>query len=397
MKKIILSFVAVLFAVSVSAQNRYNEVQFDTLSGTYKHNVKLEDAYIFDTDVRKNTVYVNEQVTTHIIMPENIKLVDISTNNIIGNQCADNIVRIKPAGKMYNGELAGTMTVIGERHIAQLNVVYLRNPQRVNSLYNIDIQDTKRYTNPDVTMPDASMAQYAWAIASLPAHYHNVHYKKYGIRGVVNNIYSIGNYFFIDFSLYNTTNIRYDVAEIRVKLSDKKETKASNSQTIEITPVYTLNNDNSFLKGYRNVIVLDKLTFPDEKILTIEVSENQISGRVVYIPIEYNDILHADGFDQKLMEGLIKVENINKNPKGNSSTPVKKDNKKEEKYRQKESNMKAILNDLQGQISNKERYLNNLNEKIQSTERNSRRLEDKINSMKRILNNVGDINTNSND
>ena len=41
-------------------------------------------------------IYVNSGVTTHIVMPENIKLVDISTPKIIGNQCADNIVRIRP-------------------------------------------------------------------------------------------------------------------------------------------------------------------------------------------------------------------------------------------------------------------------------------------------------------
>ncbi|MBM6663253.1 DUF4138 domain-containing protein, partial [Marseilla massiliensis] len=41
-------------------------------------------------------IYVNRDVTTHIVMPEPIKLVDISTPKIAGNQCTDNIVRIKP-------------------------------------------------------------------------------------------------------------------------------------------------------------------------------------------------------------------------------------------------------------------------------------------------------------
>ena len=40
-------------------------------------------------------IYVNSEVTTHIVMPENIKLVDISTAKIVGNQCTDNIVHIK--------------------------------------------------------------------------------------------------------------------------------------------------------------------------------------------------------------------------------------------------------------------------------------------------------------
>lgn len=138
----------------------------------------------------------------------------------------------------------------------------------------------------------------------MPAKFHNIHYKKYGIKAVINNIYAIDDYFFVDFSLYNHTNIKFDIDEIRVKLTDKKESKATNTQTIELTPTYMLNKTNTFKKGYRNVLVLNKLTFPDEKILNLEISENQISGRVIYIPIEYSDILHADGFSQQLMKSL---------------------------------------------------------------------------------------------
>ena len=72
-------------------------------------------------------IYVNRDVTTHIVMPEPIRLVDISTPKIAGNQCTDNIVRIKPyyegdsiqAGGYAENELLGTITLIGERHIAQ--------------------------------------------------------------------------------------------------------------------------------------------------------------------------------------------------------------------------------------------------------------------------------------
>ena len=64
-------------------------------------------------------IYVNSGVTTHIVMPENIKLVDISTPKIIGNQCADNIVRIKPfqendstsVSGYKEDELLGTLTI----------------------------------------------------------------------------------------------------------------------------------------------------------------------------------------------------------------------------------------------------------------------------------------------
>ena len=153
-------------------------------------------------------------------------------------------------------------------------------------------------------MPESEMAAYAWAIYGSQPNYNNIHYTANGIRAVVNNIYTVNDYYFIDYSLYNRTKIKYDIDEVRIKLTDKKEAKATNSQTIELNPTYSLNSAHSFKKAYRNVIVLPKLTFPDEKVLRIEIAERQISGRVIYIPIEYEDILNADGFDKGLLRRL---------------------------------------------------------------------------------------------
>lgn len=258
----------------------------------------------FTSNHSKHIILVNEEVTTHIVMPENIKLVDISTDKLVGNQCADNIVRIKPSARMRNNEMVGTITVIGERHMAQYDVVYTTGPVKACSVYNISVDEMKQYKNPDVLMPERSMADYAYAIFCNRRNFYNIHSSKYGIKAVVNNIYTVGDYFFIDFSLYNKTKIKYDIAELRIKLTDKKETKATNSQTIELSPVYSLNNAKSFKKAYRNVIVVNKLTFPNEKVLRLEISENQISGRVVYIPIEYEDILNADSFDENLLKHM---------------------------------------------------------------------------------------------
>ena len=299
-------------AVPASAQKKYGEIRPDTAKVRYVRSANKADSYIFDNTVRKNVIYVNEEVTTHIIMPENIKLVDISTDKIVGNQCADNIVRIKPAGRMYENELAGTITVIGERHLAQFDVIYTTGPAKAYSVYSIQMDEMKRYNNPDVLMPESQMANYAWAIYGSGKKFNNIHSQRYGIKAVVNNIYTINDYFFIDFSLYNNTKIKYDIDEVRIKLTDKKEAKATNSQTIELTPVYSLNRAKSFLKGYRNVIVIDKLTFPDEKILRLEIAEDQISGRVIYIPIEYDDVLHADSFDESLLNRLPFTINVYK-------------------------------------------------------------------------------------
>ena len=297
MKKIIIMALMAVAILPTHAENTVTGDNIDNITKSekndtvrihYIHRLTEDDARIFESNLEKTVIYVNDQVTTHLIMPENIKLVDISTDKLVGNQCADNIVRLKPKSTLMDNELAGTVTVIGERHIAQFTVYYTKAPKRAHSVYTIGQDDIRL----------------CWSIFTSRRKCFRVHSKQYGIRAQVNNIYTVGDYFFIDFSLQNKSNIKYDIAEIRLKLMDKKELKATNSQTIELTPVYMVNHADHFVKNYRNVIVLKKLTFPEEKKLRLEITEDQISGRVSYLDINYRDILNADSFAPELLIDL---------------------------------------------------------------------------------------------
>ena len=72
----------------------------------------------------------------------------------------------------------------------------------------------------------------------------------------------------------------------------------------EVVDKYMVNHADHFTKAYRNVIVLKKLTFPEEKKLRLEITEDQISGRVSYLDINYRDILNADSFSPDLLINL---------------------------------------------------------------------------------------------
>lgn len=270
---------------------------------------------------RRPAIFVNADVTTHIIMPEQLKMVDISTDMIAGDQCTDNMVRIKPVAPdslnnsrsyFHDTQFLGTVTMIGERHMTQYDIIYNSDPTRADAIYNVKYEQSQNYSNPNVVMPESEMANYSWAISNTKRRYNSVRANAYGISASVYNIYAIGNYFFIDMYLKNNTNIQYDIAQMRISLTDKNETKATNSQTIELTPAFILNNTQSFKKDYRQVIVLEKLTFPEEKLLNIEISEDQISGRVITISIEYEDILNADCFDDTKMDAYELVASENK-------------------------------------------------------------------------------------
>ena len=259
--------------------------------------VALSTSSVSAQNTNLRTIYVNKDVTTHLIMPETIKLVDISTDYVVGNQVNDNIVRIKPDTILADGETAAIATVIGERHIAQYKLVYCSQSCFVHTRFTIPYCDAQDYTNPDVQMSVAEMSRYAIRMYNAKRTVENIHSKKDKMKAWVNHICSAGDYFFIDFSLENKTKIPYDISEIRVKLEDKKQKKATNYQSIELTPEYMLNYNKHFKKRYRNVLVVKKLTFPEAKVLKIEVSENQISGRTIELNIKYDDVLDADCFD----------------------------------------------------------------------------------------------------
>ena len=71
---------------------------------------------------------------------------------------------------------------------------------------------------------------------------------------------------------------------------------------IELNPAFVLDQSNTFKYGYRNVIVLKKMTFPNDKVLSIELSEKQISGRAITLNIDYEDVLYADSFNSVLLK-----------------------------------------------------------------------------------------------
>lgn len=246
---------------------------------------------------------VNEQVTTVITASEPIRFVDISTEKIAGDQPIDNIIRLKPKeGGHEDGEVLAIVTIVTERYRTQYALLYTTRVREAVTDKEIELRERDAYNNPAVSMSTAEMIRFTRRIWNSPAKIRNVATKAHRMTMRLNNIYAVGDYFFIDFSVENRTNIRFDIDEIRVKLADKKLSKATNAQVVELTPTLVLEGSKVFRHGYRNVIVVKKMTFPNDKILTIEMTEKQISGRNICLNIDYEDVLAADSFNVTLLE-----------------------------------------------------------------------------------------------
>ena len=249
-------------------------------------------------------ITVNENVTTVITASEPVRFVDISTDKVVGDQPINNTIRLKPKEGMevhHDGDVLAVVTIVTERYRSQYALIYTSRMDEAVTDKSIALDERTAYNNPAVSMSTEEMTRYARQIWASPARFRNVATKRHRMTMRLNNIYSIGEYFFIDFSVDNRTNIRFDIDQLRVKLNDKKTSKATTVQTIELTPQLVLDPTQSFRYGYRNVIVLKKMTFPNDKILTIELSEKQISGRTISLSIEYEDVLSADSFHKSIL------------------------------------------------------------------------------------------------
>lgn len=247
---------------------------------------------------------VNENVTTVITASEPVRFVDISTDAVVGDQPISNTIRLKPkegADVHADGDVLAIVTIVTERYRTQYALIYTTRLTEAVTDKQIKPEERIAYHNPSVSMSTEDMVMYARKIWNSPARIRNVSTKQNRMIMRLNNIYSVGEYFFLDISIENRTNIRFDIDEMRVKLCDKKQPKATNVQMVELTPAMILDPSRAFRKGYRNVIVLKKMTFPNDKVLSIEISEKQISGRTITLNIDYEDVLYADSFNSILL------------------------------------------------------------------------------------------------
>lgn len=236
-------------------------------------------------------VFLPDYHTLHFISPEPIQYVDISSKSLEGDLPLKNVCRIKlrDTAKDFHDAI---ITIAGEKYIAQYHLF------RGNNLSPSEINIVPAETRPlDISGIGFSQNQLRKLSLDLFAQKPDKSLEKmksFGIYARLNHIYSVGDDLFLDISYRNKTNLNYAIEDFTFTVDDKKVTKASNVQSVQIKPEFILFPVPSFSRSYRNIFVIKKLTFPGNKVLRIELREKQLSGRMITLEISYKDVLSAD-------------------------------------------------------------------------------------------------------
>lgn len=258
---------------------------------------KIKDGTLQKEKLEK--IFISKDVSLHIVSPEPIQYADISTKSILGDLPVKNVLRVKyiPDTTIDYSNLTrslGVITVVGEKFIAQYDVWYTDLEESIQTQIEILPKNTNPLNVGNNQMSQNDLHNYALQALKKKTKTHIIRSSAYGMDAQVNNVYTVDDYVFVDVTYSNSTNLKYDIDEFRFKIDDKRITKATNVQSIEVKPVYQLYDTPSFKKTYRNVFAFQKFTFPDNKVLAIELTEKQISGRVITLQLDYSDVLNAD-------------------------------------------------------------------------------------------------------
>jgi conjugative transposon TraN protein len=259
---------------------------------TYAQNSTLADGV---KKIALPVVYLPENISVHFISPEPIQYVDISTKNIIGDLPLKNVLRIKIKDSLKT-PFDAVVTIAGEKFIAQYHVVFADaiTGRDVRTDINIIPADSRPLDISGIGLSQPQLKNIALNLFTRKPDKPKEHAKAFGLKGYLNHIYSLGDYLFLDLGFLNKTNLKYDIEEFRFRVDDKKVTKATNVQSVDIKPELVLFDNPSFKKYYRNIYVFKKMTFPGNKVLHIELSEKQLSGRIITLNVSCQDVLDAD-------------------------------------------------------------------------------------------------------
>ena len=250
---------------------------------------------------------ISKGIGLHIISPEPIQFVDLSTNNLTGDLPAENIARIKITDVLDTDSIAtkknidlnnlGVITIVCQSFMAQYKVNYLDFERKAVTNIQIQPEDMQPLEYPKLAFSSTELQKFSLDILRKKMVGKPIReVKNLKLTMQINNVYVINDYIFLDMTFLNSTNLGYDIDAIKFSVEDKKIYKATNNQSIALEPVYQLYRQKEFKKNYRNIYVFKKFTYPNSKVMKIRLMEEQLSGRAIDMTVKYSDILNADTF-----------------------------------------------------------------------------------------------------
>ena len=277
------------------------------LIGSISFNLYAQSSIPFSKSsyIEPYKLEVTYNKTTNLVFPSSIISIDRGSQDIMVQKVSgvENILRLKADIKSFEETNLSVITKDGKLY--SFLVGYNNNPGYLNvNLGSIDETNpvTSSKEEPVIYSPpimnERSLAAYASKAASAKINIHGVSDKSYEMYLALKGFYIKDNIMFCRLKLENHSTINYDIDQLRFYIRDKKQSKRTATQEIEMHPLYML-GDTVTLKGSESetlVISVPKFTIPDGKYMVIEIMEKN-GGRHLTLKARNRHIVKAMTID----------------------------------------------------------------------------------------------------
>lgn len=308
MKKI---FLMLTLAVSVFAANA-QELTVETAT-VIETKPTTGDCYqgftrplTFDRMIPPYALEVTFSKTVHVIFPSAIRYVDLGSADLLAAKAdgTENVLRVKAALRDFSRE--SNLSVITEDgNYYTFNVKYADEPVKLAVEMTDFLHDGEAVNRPNnalaIYMQELGQESPLLVKLIMQSIYKNndreikhIGSKRFGIQHTLKGIYTHNGLLYFHLQLKNSSAVPYSIDFITFKIVDKKVAKRTAIQEQVIWPLRAHNN--LMLVGgkrtERMIFALPKFTIPDDKMLVIELNEQE-GGRHQRFTVDNADLVRA--------------------------------------------------------------------------------------------------------
>ncbi|WP_214226618.1 conjugative transposon protein TraN [Pedobacter sp. B4-66] len=233
--------------------------------------------------------------TTNLIFPYAVKSVDKGSKDIMVQiaKGVENILQVKAAVQGFGETNLTVITADGKLYSYVVN--YTERPVALNIQAGSKAGSTDGQAKFSVMNDnEANVQDFAEQVSTKSPVLTGFKDAKYNISLKLDGIYIKGQILYFQLGLENTSNIPYDIDQLRFFIRDQKKAKRTAAQETELQPQQVTGNARIIRGQSRQTIVvgIPKFTIPDKKLLIIQLME-QKGGRNLELNIKNKLIVGA--------------------------------------------------------------------------------------------------------
>ncbi|WPQ61936.1 conjugative transposon protein TraN [Chitinophaga sancti] len=226
-------------------------------------------------------IYVTVNKTTSILFSAAVKSVDRGSKDILLQKAkgTENVLQVKAS---KTGFPSTNLTVItSDGAVYAFTISYDPDPR----ILDIQIPADRNSSKGAVIFTaqkdnEAKFSDFAWQLVSKKSKLNRPRDAHDLVSLKLAGLYVKDDAFYFQFVLNNNSNISYDLEQFRFFIADKKRSKRTASQEIEMLPLSIAGNSKSInsRSSQTVVFVLNKFTLAQQKYLHVQMTE-QNGGR----------------------------------------------------------------------------------------------------------------------